>query len=125
MLPTLPTPRKFTLLRAAEGGTKLNAFDNALLAAGIGSNLLKVSSILPPEAEYVENWISPRVVDTYRLRVLAMTSREIDRRCGGDWFFRQLFWVIMEYSDIATKRSGRKDQFMLRRLSATGIKLKP
>jgi len=34
----------------AEGGTPLNAFDNALLAAGIGNvNLIKVSSILPPD----------------------------------------------------------------------------
>src|SRR5262249_38356882 len=34
---------------AAEGGTTLNAFDNALLAAGIGNiDLLKVSSIMPP-----------------------------------------------------------------------------
>ncbi len=39
----------------AEGGTALNAFDNALLAAGIGNvNLLRVSSIVPPEAELVE-----------------------------------------------------------------------
>jgi arginine decarboxylase len=39
----------------AEGGTALNAFDNALLAAGIGNiNLLKVSSILPPDVPVVE-----------------------------------------------------------------------
>jgi arginine decarboxylase len=39
----------------AEGGTILNAFDNALLAAGIGNiNLLKVSSILPPDVPVVE-----------------------------------------------------------------------
>jgi arginine decarboxylase len=39
----------------AEGGTALNAFDNALLAAGIGNiNLIKVSSILPPEVPVVE-----------------------------------------------------------------------
>jgi arginine decarboxylase len=39
----------------AEGGTPLNAFDNALLAAGIGNiNLVKVSSILPPEVPVVE-----------------------------------------------------------------------
>lgn len=37
---------------AAEGGTELNAFDNALLAAGIGDvNLIKVSSILPPHVK--------------------------------------------------------------------------
>ncbi|MGH7332832.1 MAG: pyruvoyl-dependent arginine decarboxylase [Candidatus Rokuibacteriota bacterium] len=39
----------------AEGGSSLNAFDNALLAAGIGNiNLIKVSSIIPPEVAVVE-----------------------------------------------------------------------
>lgn len=39
----------------AEGPTKLNAFDNALLDAGIGDvNLIKVSSIIPADAEMVE-----------------------------------------------------------------------
>jgi len=38
----------------AEGATPLNAFDNALLAAGIGNvNLVKVSSIVPPDADIV------------------------------------------------------------------------
>lgn len=35
---------------SAEGATKLNAFDNALLNAGVGNlNLVRLSSILPPE----------------------------------------------------------------------------
>ena len=39
----------------AEGGTTLNAFDNALLAAGIGNiNLIKVSSIVPPDVARIE-----------------------------------------------------------------------
>jgi arginine decarboxylase len=39
----------------AEGGTALNAFDNALLAAGIGNiNLIKVSSIVPPDVSFIE-----------------------------------------------------------------------
>ena len=39
----------------AEGGSSLNAFDNALLAAGIGNiNLIKVSSIVPPDVAMVE-----------------------------------------------------------------------
>ena len=39
----------------AEGGTTLNAFDNALLAAGIGNiNLIKVSSIVPPAVDVVD-----------------------------------------------------------------------
>lgn len=40
---------------AAEGPTKLNAFDNALLNAGIGNvNLIKVSSIIPANTRIVE-----------------------------------------------------------------------
>lgn len=39
----------------AEGPSKLNAFDNALLDAGIGDvNLIKVSSILPADSKFVE-----------------------------------------------------------------------
>ena len=39
----------------AEGETPLNAFDNALLAAGIGNlNLIKVSSICPKNARITE-----------------------------------------------------------------------
>ena len=40
---------------SAEGGTALNAFDNALLAAGIGNvNLVRVSSIVPPDVDVVD-----------------------------------------------------------------------
>jgi len=39
----------------SEGPTRLNAFDNALLDAGIGDvNLIPVSSILPRDTEIVE-----------------------------------------------------------------------
>ena len=52
----LPTPKKFTIVTGhAEGATPLNAYDHALLASGLGNlNLLRLSSILPPGAEYVE-----------------------------------------------------------------------
>ncbi len=52
----LETPKKFTVLAGtAEGPTRLNAFDNALLASGIGNvNLLRVSSILPPYAQEID-----------------------------------------------------------------------
>src|SRR3970282_1573178 len=40
---------------AREGSPPLNAFDNALLAAGIGNiNLIKVSSIVPPDVDIVD-----------------------------------------------------------------------
>lgn len=47
------TPNIYCLVKgAAEGRTRLNAFDMALLAAGVGdTNLMRMSSILPPAAE--------------------------------------------------------------------------
>lgn len=49
----VPTPNRFALVKgASEGRTRLNAFDNALLNAGVGdTNLMRMSSILPPAAE--------------------------------------------------------------------------
>lgn len=46
------TPNVFCLVKgAAEGRTRLNAFDKALLKAGVGdTNLMRMSSILPPGA---------------------------------------------------------------------------
>ncbi len=50
------TPNIYTLVRgASEGRTRLNAFDKALLNAGVGdTNLMRMSSILPPAAEQVD-----------------------------------------------------------------------
>lgn len=49
------TPNTYSLVRgASEGRTRLNAFDKALLEAGVGdTNLMRMSSILPPAAEEV------------------------------------------------------------------------
>lgn len=46
----LPIPQRFTLVAGrGEGSGALNAFDHALLAAGVGNlNLIRVSSIMPP-----------------------------------------------------------------------------
>ena len=50
------TPNIYCLVKgAAEGRTRLNAFDNALLEAGVGdTNLMRMSSILPPAALQTE-----------------------------------------------------------------------
>lgn len=47
----IKTPTKyFFAAGSADGFTPLNAFDNALLAAGIGNtNLVRMSSIVPPD----------------------------------------------------------------------------
>ena len=51
-----PTPNRLWLAAgSAEGTTELNAFDNALLAGGIGNlNLIKVSSVVPQGAEFLQ-----------------------------------------------------------------------
>jgi arginine decarboxylase len=49
-------PDKYFLVAGyAEGPSLLNAFDNALQAAGVGNtNLVRMSSILPPAAKLIE-----------------------------------------------------------------------
>lgn len=88
----------------AEGGSSLNAFDNALLAAGIGNiNLVKVSSIVPPDVDIVPlPGIKPgAVVPTAYAAMTGETPGEtiaaavgyalpVDRTKAG---------VIMEYHD--------------------------
>ena len=67
----------------AEGPSKLNAFDNALLAAGIGDvNLIKVSSIIPTGAEIVElpQFPAGKMVNTVLSHV--SSSREGDQLCA-------------------------------------------
>mgnify|MGYP000855221642 CR=1 FL=1 len=54
MFGPLPT-RYFLTAGSGEASTELNAFDAALLDAGVGdTNLIKMSSILPPGATLVE-----------------------------------------------------------------------
>jgi arginine decarboxylase len=50
-----PMSDKFFLVSgSAEGPSPLNSFDNALLAAGIGNtNLIRISSILPPNSRQI------------------------------------------------------------------------
>jgi|TARA_R100000963_G_C4643665_1_gene107443 arginine decarboxylase len=54
-LQMVKTPNLYCLVSgAAEGNTRLNAFDNALLEAGVGdTNLMRMSSICPPGAQEV------------------------------------------------------------------------
>jgi arginine decarboxylase len=54
MIITLPTSY-FLVAGYAEGPTLLNAFDNALMKAGVGNtNLVRMSSILPPNCKRIE-----------------------------------------------------------------------
>ena len=97
----------------AEGSTPLNAFDNALLAAGIGNiNLIKVSSILPPGVELVP---LPRIKPGALVPTAyaAMTSE-----VPGEVVAAAVGWarpadpakngVIMEYHDKATREEAER-----------------
>ena len=97
----------------AEGSTPLNAFDNALLAAGIGNiNLIKVSSILPPGVELVP---LPRIKPGALVPTAyaAMTSE-----VPGEVVAAAVGWarpddpakngVIMEFHGIATRAEAER-----------------
>jgi len=96
----------------AEGPTKLNAFDNALLDAGIGDvNLIKVSSIIPAGAELVDlpEFLAGEMVNT----VLSYASSD----CEGDLISAVIalavgddLGCVVEYSGINQDSSKIKEK---------------
>ena len=62
MKPLIPVASRFMLVAGrGKGHTRLNAFDGSLVSAKVGNyNLLRVSSILPPNAERVSNLDVPQ-----------------------------------------------------------------
>jgi arginine decarboxylase len=96
---------------AAEGGTALNAFDNALLAAGIGNvNLVKVSSIVPPDVDIVAlPRIKPgAIVPTAYAAMTSDTPGETIAAAVGYALpeDRTKAGVIMEYHDRADRKTA-------------------
>ncbi|MDD4657580.1 MAG: arginine decarboxylase, pyruvoyl-dependent [Eubacteriales bacterium] len=126
----LPTPKKFKIVAAsAEGETLLNSFDNALLQSGIGNvNLLRISSILPPESIYVPDLVLPpgSLVPTAYGYVISEKKGEKIAACIGIGFSENSFGVIMEYAAKGTKEEAEEAiRQMLRNAFATrGLALK-
>jgi arginine decarboxylase len=97
----------------AEGGTTLNAFDNALLAAGIGNiNLIKISSILPPEVPVID---LPKI----KLGALIPTAyAAVTSETPGERIAAAVGYavpddpakngVIMEYHGVATREEAER-----------------
>lgn len=120
----IKTPTKYFLVSgSADGFTPLNAFDNALLDSGVGNtNLVRMSSILPPGCEQIEPvslpqgalvpvayaHISSDVVGEVVSAAVAIALPEEDH-CG----------LIMEYS-----ARGRKDDVekIVRSMAEEGMK---
>ena len=97
----------------AEGTTPLNAFDNALLAAGIGNiNLVRISSILPPGVALVPlPRIKPgAIVPTAYAAQTSEVPGEVIASAVG-WARAQdprKNWMIMEFHDKATREEAER-----------------
>lgn len=108
----LPTPKKyFVTAAAAEGKTKLTAFDNALLKARVGNiNLIRVSSILPPNTEYDPDLVIPpgSLVPTAYGSIVSDVPGETIAAAVGVGISEDDFGVIMEFSGKCTKEEAEK-----------------
>ncbi len=130
----LPTPKKFFITAAdAEGHSKLTAFDNALLKARIGNvNLLRVSSILPPQAEYTPELTIPpgSLVPTAYGSIVSDVPGETISAAVAVGFSKDNFGVIMEYSGKCTAEESRavitkmvEEAFVTRKMQLVDIKV--
>ncbi len=121
------TPTKYFLVSgASDGFSPLNAFDGALLEAGIGNtNIIKMSSIVPPRCKMISPITLPpgALVPAAYASITSDVPGEIisagvaialpkDRNRNG---------LIMEYS-----AKGRKDQIekKVRQMALEGMKLR-
>ena len=108
----IKTPTKFFLVSGiGEGDTSLTAFDGALLNAGIANtNLLKVTSILPPGCKEIKPIKLPfgaLVPVVYALKVSSTRDELISAGVGvGIPVNRNKPGLIMEYSCIGGKREA-------------------
>lgn len=102
----LPTPKKYFLTAAAaEGKSKLTAFDNALLKGRIGNiNLIRVSSILPPATELDDNLQIPpgSLVPTAYGSIVSDVPGETISAAVAVGLSDDSFGVIMEFSGKCT-----------------------
>jgi len=108
----LPTPTRYFLTAGcAEGRSHLNAFDNALLNAGIGNvNLVRISSILPPGARYDPQIVLPRgsLVPTAYGCIISDVPGELIAAAVGVAVTEDGFGVIMEFADRCSLEAARK-----------------
>lgn len=109
----LSTPAKYTPVAASsEGRTKLNAFDHALLKAGIGNvNLLRVSSILPARAKLIEEFEAAPgslVPTAYGSIVSDIPGDLISAAVGVGINSEESFGVIMEFSGKCSKADAEE-----------------
>lgn len=121
------TPKKyFMTVGSAEGYTALNAFDGALLSAGIGNtNLLKISSIVPPACNEVKPSTLPygMIVPVAYASITSDLAEELISAAVAIAFPKDVTKaaLIMEYSS-----SGRKKdiEHIAIRMAEEGMKVR-
>lgn len=125
----LPTPEKFFVTAgSAEGKNRLNAFDNALLKAGIGNlNLMRVTSILPPGVQYCPEMKIPpgSLVPTAYGYIISEVPGELIAAAVGVGFSEDTFGVIMEFSGKCTREEAEKaiESMLIEAFETRGMKL--
>ncbi|ACV64280.1 arginine decarboxylase, pyruvoyl-dependent [Desulfofarcimen acetoxidans DSM 771] len=108
----LPTPKKYFITAGcSEGKSRLTAFDNALLRARIGNiNLIRVSSILPPGAEFDPELKIPfgSLVPTAYGYIISDVPGEKIAAAVGIGLSSDTFGVIMEFSGRCSRDEAYK-----------------
>jgi len=116
----------FLVFGASEGFTPLNAFDGALLSAGIGdTNLVKMSSIVPPHCKLVSPVPLPAgsLVPTAYASITSDVSGEIISSAVAVALPKEPHFpgLIMEYTARGTKAEIEE---RVRRMALEGMKLR-
>lgn len=129
----LPLPKKYFLTAAScEGETELTAFDGALLKARVGNtNLLRVSSILPPGCSFEPELIIPPG-SLLPIAYGSITSTNPGERISAAvavGIKQDSFGVIMEYSGTCSKSEAEEqvvkmveEAFRMRNLELDEVK---
>jgi len=106
----LPLPKKYFVTAAsAEGETALTAFDGALLKARVGNtNLLRVSSILPPGCQFEPGLEIPpgSLLPIAYGYITSSEPGEIISAAVAVGIKNESFGVIMEFSGKCSKKEA-------------------
>ncbi len=130
----LPTPTKFMVTAgSAEGKSELTAFDNALLKARVGNvNLIRVSSILPPGAEFTPGMQIPpgSLLPIAYGSIVSDVPGELISAAIAVGISQDTFGVIMEFSGKCSQAEAEaavaamvKEAFISRQMELKDIKV--
>jgi len=113
----LPLPQKYFVTAASsEGETSLTAFDGALLKARVGNtNLLRVSSILPPGCQFEPDLEIPpgSLLPIAYGSITSSDHGDIISAAVGVGIKQGSFGVIMEFSGKCSKKEAEAKVTMM------------